>query len=234
VGFSDYVILISGTRKGIGRHLATHFSALGAHVVGINRNPAPLDLERYEHHEADVADEGRVATIIRGVERAHGRVDALINNAGVAAMNHALLTPADSVERILRTNVVGTFVMSREAAKIMKKSNFGRMVNIGSVAVPMRIEGESAYAASKAAIVSLTRILARELAPFGITCNAVAPTPIETDLIAGVSKSKIQDIVDRLAIKRLGRVEDVANVVEFFLRPESDYITGQVLNLGGV
>jgi 3-oxoacyl-[acyl-carrier protein] reductase len=95
------------------------------------------------------------------------------------------------------------------------------------------LEGEAIYAASKSAVVTLTQILARELADFGITCNVVAPTPIETDLIRNVPKEKIDRIVQQLAIKRLGRFEDVANVIDFFVRPESDYITGQVIYLGG-
>jgi len=100
--------------------------------------------------------------------------------------------------------------------------------------VPMRLAGEAAYAASKAAVETLTRVLAHELGELGITCNAVGPTPIETDLIRGVPKKKIDEIVAALAVKRLGRFEDVANVVDFFVRPESGYVTGQVVYLGGV
>ena len=124
--------------------------------------------------------------------------------------------------------------MCREAAKLMRRRHYGRIVNISTIAVPMCLEGESIYAASKSAVVTFSRILARELADSGITCNLVAPTPIDTDLIRGVPEEKIDSIVDRLAIKRLGRVEDVANVIDFFVRPESDYITGQVIHLGGM
>jgi 3-oxoacyl-[acyl-carrier protein] reductase len=116
----------------------------------------------------------------------------------------------------------------------MRRRRYGRIVNISSIAVPMRLEGESIYAASKSAVVTFSRILARELADSGITCNVVGPTPIETDLIRGVPREKIDSIVERLAIKRLGRFEDVANVIDFFVKPESDYITGQVIYLGGV
>ena len=148
-------------------------------------------------------------------------------------MNAALLTPAATVDEILATNVRGTALVSRESAKLMMRRKYGRIVNFGSIAVPMRIEGEAVYAASKAAVASYSRILARELAPFGITVNVVAPSPIETDLLRGVPQDKLQSLVERQAIKRMGRMEDVANVVDFFIRPESDFITGQVLYLGG-
>ena len=108
------------------------------------------------------------------------------------------------------------------------------LVNVSTIAVPMQLEGESLYAASKGAVETFTRVFAREVADFGITCNIVGPTPIETDLIRNVPKDKIGGILQRLAIKRLGRFEDVANVIDFFIRPESDYVTGQVIYLGGV
>ena len=163
-----------------------------------------------------------------------GRLDVLVNNAGVASMNHILLTPTSAVDKIMGTNFKGTFLLCREAAKLMRKHRFGRIINIGTVAVPLRLEGEAIYAASKSAVQTLTQILAKELADFGITCNMVQPTPIVTDLIRNVPKEKIERIISQLAIKRLGRFEDVANVIDFFIKPESEYITGQVINLGGV
>jgi 3-oxoacyl-[acyl-carrier protein] reductase len=115
----------------------------------------------------------------------------------------------------------------------MRKHQYGRIVNLTTVAVPLSLEGESIYVASKSAVEALTRVMSRELAPFGITVNAVGPTPVETDLIRNVPRDKIEEIVHRLAIKRLGQPADVFNVVEFFIRPESDYITGQIIYLGG-
>lgn len=228
------VVLITGTRKGIGRFLAEHFVQSGALVEGCSRTAPDWELEGYSHHQVDVTDEAQVKSMVSAIQRRHGRLDIAINNAGIASMNHSLLTPGSTVDRIMSTNIRGTFLVSREAAKVMQRRKYGRIINLSTVAVPLRLEGEALYAASKSAVETFTRVLARELGTFGITVNAIGPTPIETDLIRNVPPDKIQKIVDALAIKRLGRFEDVANVIDFFVRPESEYITGQVLYLGGV
>lgn len=227
------VVLVTGTRKGIGRFLVEHFVKKGALVEGCSREQSGWKLDNYTHHLADVADERQIKAVLSSIQKRHGRLDIVINNAGTASMNHSLLTPATTVDRIMATNFRGTFLVCRESAKLMKRRGYGRIVNISSIAVPMRLEGEAIYAASKNALTTFTQILAGELAEFGITCNVVGPTPIETDLIRGVPREKLNQIVNRLAIKRLGRFEDVANVIDFFVKPESDYVTGQVIYLGG-
>lgn len=231
---NNRVVLVTGARKGIGRFLAEHFASQGARVVGCSRQPAEWSHPCVTMHQADVTQEQEVRALLRQIQRDHERLDVVVNNAGVASMNHTLLTPTTAVERILATNVAGAFLVARESAKLMQRGRFGRIVNLTTVAVPLQLEGEAIYAASKAAVETLTKVLARELAGFGITCNAVGPSPIETDLIRAVPADKIQAIVDRLAVKRLGRYEDVANVIDFFVRPESEYVTGQVIYLGGV
>ncbi len=228
------VVLITGTRKGIGRYLAEHFVRKGALVEGCSRAAPDWALENYTHHCLDVADEAQVRAMLSSIQQRHGRLDILINNAGVAAMNHALLTPAATLDQIMATNFRGTFLLCREGAKLMQRRRYGRIVNVSTVAVPLLLEGEAIYAASKSAVVTFSQILARELAEFGITCNVVAPAPMETDLIRNVPPEKIDAIVNRLAIKRLGRFEDVANVIDFFVKPESGYVTGQVIYLGGI
>jgi len=231
---SDRVMLITGTRKGIGRYLSEYYLAKGFRVIGCSRQPVDFQAVAYEHFCLDITDEGKVTEMLAEIRKRHGRLDVLINNAAIASMNHSLLTPIKTVEAILRTNYVATFQLCCEAAKLMRKSACGRIVNFATVAVPLRLAGEAAYAASKAAVITLTHILAKEFAAYNITVNAVGPAPIKTDLIKAVPEDKLVAIVNLQAIRRFGECRDVANVVDFFIRPESDFITGQVLFLGGI
>ncbi|MES2692505.1 MAG: SDR family oxidoreductase [Verrucomicrobiota bacterium] len=228
------VTLVTGSRKGIGRFLAEHYVKLGHHVVGCSRGASDDWSPRYRHFEADVADEKAVRRIFSAIRKDYGQLDHVINNAGIASMNHCMLTPLQTVQNVFSTNVIGTFLFCREAAKLMERARWGRIVNFTTVATPLKLEGEAVYAASKAAVRSLTEVLARELAPLGITVNAVGPTPIDTDLIRGVSSEKMDRLIARQAIPRLGTFDDVANVIDFYLRRESNFITGQNLYLGGI
>ena len=228
------VTIITGTRKGIGQFLAEHYVRLGHQVIGCSRSRPDWSLANYRHFELDVADEKAARSMFSAVRRDYGRLDHLINNAGIASMNHCLLTPVSTVKSILATNVVGSFLFCREAAKLMERRKWGRIINFTTVATPLKLEGEAIYAASKAAVRSLTEVFARELSPFNITVNAVGPTPIETDLIRSVPKERMDRLIARQAIPRMGTFADVANVIDFYLRPESDFITGQNIYLGGV
>jgi 3-oxoacyl-[acyl-carrier protein] reductase len=228
------VVLITGARKGIGRSLAEHYLAHGCSVVGCSRKESDLSHDRYTHYCLNVSDEAAVKNMFAGIAKRNGRLDVLINNAGIASMNHVLLTSVDKAREILDTNFIGTFLMCREGARLMKKNQFGRIVNLASVATPLKLEGEAVYAASKAAVISFTQVVAKELASFGITVNAIGPTPIDTDLIKSVPQDKLDQLVRLQAIKRRGTFGDVTNLVDFLIRRESDFITGQVIFLGGV
>lgn len=231
---SQQVILITGARKGIGRALVEHYLALGHSVVGCSRKESDLVNNNYSHYCLDVADEAAVQEMFSQIAATSGRLDVLINNAGIASMNHVLLMSTAKAREIFETNFIGTFMMCREAARLMKKNRFGRIVNLASVATPLKLEGEAVYAASKAAVISFTQVVAKELASFGITVNAIGPTPIDTDLIRSVPQEKLDQLISLQAIKRVGTFSDVSNLIDFLIRPESEFITGQVIFLGGV
>jgi 3-oxoacyl-[acyl-carrier protein] reductase len=228
------ITLITGTRKGIGKYLVEYYIKQGHQVIGCSRSVTDWNMENYEHHCVDVANEKMVLAMFSKIRKKYNRLDNLINNAGIASMNHLTLTTLETVNNILNTNVVGTFLFCREASKLMIKNKNGRIVNFTTVATPLKLEGEAIYAASKAAIHSLTEVLARELASENITVNAIGPTPIETDLIRSVPKDKMKKLINRQAIQRLGTFADVANVIDFYIQDTSNFITGQNIYLGGV
>ncbi len=227
-------VLITGTSEGIGRGLAEHYLGLGDTVVGCSRKESTLAGEHYQHVTLDVADENAVQELSASLRERYGGLDVLINNAGVASMNPIALTTLEAARRIVETNLLGTFLFTRAAIRLLKGARAGRIVNVTTVAVPLRLEGEALYAASKSAVETFTRITAREVASFGITCNAVGPCPVRTRLTETIPDEKIRQLIRRQAIPRWAEVADVANVVDFFLRPESAIVTGQVVYLGGI
>ena len=227
-------ILITGASRGLGKAMAEHYLALGHKVFGCSRSGGTIDAENYCHFEVDITSEQDITDMFIKLRKQAGKLDALINNAGIASMNAFALTPTASFRKIFDTNVQGTFLCCQKAFGLLKRSANPRIINMTTVAVPFQLEGESIYASSKSAVETMTRIIAREYGSFGITCNAIGPSPIATDLIRGVAEDKIQELVNRQAVKRMATPEDVINLTDFFLRPESGMISGQIVYLGGV
>jgi len=227
-------MLVSGASRGIGRAIVEHLLAAGHRVIGCSRSASSLVHERYTHLAADVASEPDVQALFRQVTDQFGALDALINNAGTGRMLPVALTPVSTVHQILNTNFVGTFLMTHAALRLLRKSPSPRIVNFTTVAVPLRLEGEAVYAAAKSAVETFTRILAKEVGPWGITCNAIGPSPIRTQLIENVPEEKLAALVARQAIPRWAEPKDVTHVLDFFLHPASQLVTGQVVYLGGV
>lgn len=230
----NQIIVITGTSKGIGNALANYYLGQNQFVIGCSRTESSINHPNYRHFSLEVSDEKAVVSMIRAVKKEFGRIDVLINNAGMASMNHILTTSVGSVEKLFNTNFLGTFLFLREVSKVMMKQKKGRIINFSTIATPLKLEGEAIYAASKAAIENLTQTASKELAPFNITVNAIGPTPIETDLIKAVPKNKIEELLNKQTIKRFGTFEDIINVIEFFVDEKSQFITGQIIYLGGV
>tara|TARA_B100001250_G_scaffold414630_1_gene454995 strand:- start:22355 stop:23068 length:714 start_codon:yes stop_codon:yes gene_type:complete len=227
-------IIITGSSKGIGKYLSEYYINNGNIVFGCSRSNATIKHNNYTHFSLDISDEKSVKKMFNNLRKDHQGLDVLINNAGIASMNHSILTKIETVHKILNTNIVGTFLFCREAIKLFHKSNNGRIINFSTVAVPMNLEGEAIYAASKSAVVSLTKILSKEFSDYNVTVNAIGPTPIKTDLIKSVPEKKINDLINKQAIKRFGNFDDIVNVLDFFINEKSSFITGQTIYLGGV
>ncbi len=228
------VALVTGASRGVGLGITEHLLTQGYRVAGCSRSPSPLEKERYEHAIVDVGDAGQVRQWVRAVARSCGRIDVVVNNAGVGPAALALATSNDLVESTLRTNFLGTFAVCRESAKVMLKQKSGRIINISTMATAIHMEGASAYAASKSAVEEFSKVLAKELAPLGITCNVIAPSLVESEMVATLSEEAIQRYEQSLAIKRWTTIEDICNVISFFSSPASSYVTGQVIRLGFV
>jgi 3-oxoacyl-[acyl-carrier protein] reductase len=228
------VTLITGTSKGIGYALSTHMLARGGRVIGFSRSDATIVHERYRHFSLDIGDEKAVAKAFGEIRVEFDRLDVLVNNAGVLTSQFALLTPTSSVETMLRTNVLGGFLVSKEAAKLMMKKRYGRIVSISSMAVPLSPSGDAMYSATKAALAQFTRVFAKEVAPYGITANVLGITAIETDMIANIPKEALATIINQLPIKRHVSMEEIFHALDFFADESSSAITGQTLYVGGV
>ena len=227
-------ILITGSRKGIGRYLSEYYLNNKYNIIGCSRSESDLNHQNYLHVTGDVSNESDVKNIVRKGYKKFGSIDILINNAGKASLNHSLLTPKKTVSEVFETNVHGTFLFSRECAKVMIRKKFGRIINFSTVAVPMNLEGELIYASSKSSVETMSKIFSKELSSYNITVNTIGPTPVETDLIKVVPKEKVDKILSDQTIKRFGKFSDISNVINFFIKDESSFITGQKIYLGGL
>lgn len=224
-------VLVTGTSRGIGKALAERLLAEGWTVEGCSRGTATIVHARYTHRQLDVTEETAVSAYIAEVSARVGRIDALINNAGGAAMNAFLLTPGSVAEALMRQNYLGTFLLSREVAKVMVRQRGGRIINLSTVAVPLALEGEAAYVASKAAVEALTKVMAAELAPHGIRVNAVGPGPVDTALTRTVPKAQLAVLRERMGLNRELAMSEVLDAIQAFLKPDS-VVTGQVTYVG--
>jgi 3-oxoacyl-[acyl-carrier protein] reductase len=214
------VVVVTGASKGVGKLIADHFRELGDTVVDASRSTG--------------WDVGTNAVAFASyVQEQHGRCDVLINNAGVGPAGHSVMLPESAVEEAVRTNLLGTFYMSREIAKLMRPTG-GRIVNIGSIHTALEPVGASIYAATKAANATLAGIMAKEYARWGITVNTIGLSSVDTEMYRSLSPERQRTFVEELPIPRLATADDIFNVIDFFVSSASSFITGQTLYLGGV
>lgn len=232
---SNIITLITGTSRGIGYGLANHYLSQGHTVIGCSRGESTISHENYTHFQLDVSDEKNVRAIFTHVKKNYKKLDNLINNAGIGVSSLGILTDKDVFENVIRVNTIGSFLFIREAAKIMIKNNYGRIVNFTSGAVPINLDGAVPYTVSKAAVEMMTKSFAQELAPYHITVNAVGPGVTDTNMLATYTSNEkyLELLQQNFLIKENSTIEDLANITDFFLKKESSHITSQILYLCG-
>lgn len=229
------VILITGSSRSIGRYLVEYFAKKGFQVIGCSRSPVDYEFENYKHFCLDVSDETKVKQMFSEVRKTYNRLDILINNAGIMSANYALLTPLQTVKNILDANFIGTFLFCREAVKLMQKNQYGRIINISSIAVQLVLAGSSIYSASKAAVEQFSKVLAKEVAPYNITVNILGLSLVgNSGMAKDMSERAIKQTLEHTASKSQLDFDDIIHAVDFFISPKSSTVTGQILHLSGL
>jgi len=233
--YTNKIVLVTGARRGVGKLVAKHFLDEGAQVIGLNRHEDSEVLStKYTALVADVSDPESVTNAFEHVRKRFGRLDIAINNAAVLTSQFSMIMPASAARDMLNTNILGTFLVSREAAKLMRKNKWGRIINIGSMAASLEPIGDSVYASSKAAISTLANVMAKEFASLNITCNTLGISGIGTDMLGQLPKDKVDKVIASLPFPRYASPDDIFNVIDFFSSERSSYITAQTVFLGGV
>jgi 3-oxoacyl-[acyl-carrier protein] reductase len=236
------VSLVTGASRGIGRAIAAAFAGEGAHVVLAARDTAKLaeavaEIQakggKAEALALDVSDRASVEAGVAHVVAAHGRIDHLVNNAGVTRDNLLLRMKDEEWRQVLDTNLTGAFLCTQAVLKPMLKQRSGRIITITSVVGLGGNAGQANYAASKAGVIGFTKSVAREVASRGITANAIAPGFIETDMTAAMSEKAREAVFAAIPLGRVGRPEDVAGAAVFLVSDAAAYVTGQVLAVDG-
>lgn len=224
-------VLITGGSKGIGRAIAEHFAAQGHKVAATYRSgDVP---EGVLGVQCDVTDPEQVEAAFKKVEEAHGPVEVLIANAGITADNLMVRITDDNWNKVIDTNLTGSFLVARRAARPMMRGRFGRIVFISSVVGLLGSAGQVNYAASKSGLIGMARSIARELGSRNVTANVVAPGFIETDMTAVLSEEQVATYQGQIPLGRLGQVADIAATVEFLSSDSAGYITGAVIPVDG-
>ena len=235
--------IVTGSAKGIGKGIATEFAKQGATVVINYCGSKEAALKTVEEikafggkaipYQADISDYEMSKKMMDDIIKEYGAIDILVNNAGITRDNLILRMSESEFDDVIRTNLKGTFNCIKHVTKYMLKNKSGKIINISSISGVNGIAGQANYSASKAGIIGLTKSFAKEMSSKGININAIAPGFIETDMTKVLNDKYVEEIVNTIPSKRVGRPEDIAKAALFLASDMSDYITGQTLMVDG-
>jgi len=224
------MIIITGASKGLGRAICERLLEKDFAVFGIARNVEGLP---FPSMACDVSSYEQVKAVSQKLKKDGVKITALINAAGIASMNLAVTTPPNVAVNIIQVNLLGTIYCCQNFAPLMLRNKMGSIVNFSTIAVALGLKGESIYAASKAGVEGFTRSFAREMADFNVKVNCIAPGPIDTNLLKGITSTQIQSIVSQQIIPKQFTPSAVSDLVEVLLDERSSSLSGQVLHIGG-
>jgi 3-oxoacyl-[acyl-carrier protein] reductase len=224
------MIVVTGASKGLGKAICERLVAKNIEVFGLART---TDGMQFPVMNCDVSSYEQVKGVYQHLKSKGEKVTGLINAAGIASMNLALTTPPGVVQNIIHTNLLGSIYCCQLMSQLMLRQKMGCIINFSTIAVALGIKGESIYAASKAGVEGFTRAFAREMADFNIKVNCIAPGPIDTHMLKGISSTQISKIVAQQVIPHQFTPNDVCDLVEILLDPRAGSISGQVLHIGG-
>jgi len=237
------VAIVTGAATGIGKTIALAFIREGAKVALIDIQKERLETLKKEIKKkggqatticCDITKSSDVKEMVDQVHRKYGRIDFLVNNAGIIRRGTIETVTEEDWDRVIEVNLKGTFNCCKAVVEIMKKQNYGKIVNVSSIAGKLGdITSAPGYGPSKAGVDALTKTLARQLAPYGINVNAVSPHAIETEMSAQWSEERRKEIIASIPLGRLGKPEDVAEAVLFLASDEASFITGEILDVNG-
>lgn len=237
------IALITGAGKGIGRAIAKKLSEDGIHVI-INYNASYDKAKQTEEYiksiggsvdlyQCDIKDFNKTKEMIEDILKKFGKIDILINNAGIAKDNLIVKMPKEDFNEVIETNLISVYNTTKFVIKAMAKQKRGVIINIASISGILGIEGQANYSASKAGVIGLTKAVAREVAHRKIRVNAVAPGFIDTEMTMKINDSRKETIINQIPMKRLGNIEEVAELVSFLVSDKAGYITGQTICIDG-